>query len=247
MTDPSTPASQGAESSGTRRRRDPEGRRRAILAAAAELIVEHGAAALTHRAVAARANVPLGSTTQYFGSIDELRETALQRLSDEIDDELALMEPHLAEFVTSPDRAVDQLLKYLRDTRVLHADIALMTTGVTDPRLRPLALRWTDRLTDMLARHIGHERAAAIAVYLDGVTMHAGLHEQPLGHHEITRVLRALAVMPLGQRPGADPAQDPDPAAAQDPAQDPDPGPDHPAPAPRPEPPRTTDHAQDRS
>ncbi|RGE16835.1 TetR/AcrR family transcriptional regulator [Leucobacter sp. wl10] len=183
------------------KRRDPEGRRRTILSAAAELIVESGAAALTHRAVAARAQVPLGSTTQYFGSIDELREAALQQLSDEIDEELANLEPFLSEFVNDPDRAVAQFLEYLHDTRVLQADIALMTTGVTDPRLRPLALRWFDRLTDMLAQHIGRERAAAIAVYLDGATMHAGLHEQPLEHHEITRALRALATMPVDAGP----------------------------------------------
>lgn len=217
MPDSTAPAAKPAP-----RRRDPEGRRRAILAAATELIVECGAAALTHRAIAARAQVPLGSTTQYFSSIDELREAALQQLSDEIDEELEHMEPHLSEFVTRPDRAVDQFLEYLRDTRVLQADIALMTTGVTDPRLRPLALRWTDRLTDMLTPHIGRERASAIAVYLDGVTMHAGLHEHPLEHHEITGVLRALATMPIEgpspERVDAGPGEDPDPgpdAAAQ--------------------------------
>ena len=57
-------------------RRDPEGRRRAIIDAAAELIVDSGASSLTHRAVAARAGVSLGSTTQYFSSLDELRELA---------------------------------------------------------------------------------------------------------------------------------------------------------------------------
>jgi len=221
-----------------RRRRDPEGRRRAILAAATELIVEHGAAALTHRAIAARAQVPLGSTTQYFSSIDELREAALQQLSDEIDEELERMEPHLADFVTRPDLAVDQFLEYLRDTRVLQADIALMTTAVTDPRLRPLALRWTDRLTDMLTPYIGRERASAIAVYLDGVTMHAGLHEHPLEHHEITGVLRALATMPVedpaAEHSDAGPGEDPDP----------DPGPASDAPRTDPTP---TDSPQERS
>ena len=59
-------------SDGTRRRRDPEARRREIVTAAAELIVEIGVDALTHRKVAARAGVPLGSTTQYFATLDDL-------------------------------------------------------------------------------------------------------------------------------------------------------------------------------
>lgn len=178
------------------RRRDPEGRRRAILTAASELVVEQGAAALTHRAIAARAGVPLGSTTQYFASIDELREAALQRLADEIDESLAALEPYVADIARLPERAVDELLDFLNDPRAVHADIALMTTGTTDPRMRPLALRWTDRLIDMLAAHIGLGRATAVAVYLDGATMHAGLHDAPLSRDELLRVLRALLDMP---------------------------------------------------
>lgn len=178
------------------RRRDPEGRRRAILAAAAEVIVEKGAAALTHRAVAARAGVPLGSTTQYFTSIDALREAALEQLSDEIDRELEGMETHLRDLINNPERAVDDLVEYFNDKRVLHADLALIMTGITDPRLRPLALRWSDRLVEILSPEIGRDRAIAIAIYLDGLSIHAGLHESPLPHEEILRVLRALATMP---------------------------------------------------
>ena len=178
------------------RRRDPEGRRRAILAAAAEVIVEKGAAALTHRAVAARAGVPLGSTTQYFTSIDALREAALEQLSDEIDRELEGMETHLRDLINNPERAVDDLVEYFNDKRVLHADLALIMTGITDPRLRPLALRWADRLVEILSPEIGRDRAIAIAIYLDGLSIHAGLHESPLPHEEILRVLRALTTMP---------------------------------------------------
>lgn len=42
------------------------------------MLVEQGFAALTHRAVAARAEVPLASTTYYFASVDDLAEQALQ-------------------------------------------------------------------------------------------------------------------------------------------------------------------------
>lgn len=179
------------------RRRDPEGRRRAILEAATAIIVEQGPAALTHRAVAARASVPLGSTTQHFTSIDDLRETALQALADEIDEALARLEPLVANLLEAPGPVVDELLSYLNDERCVHADIALMTAGTTDERLRALALRWPERLVDMLAPCIGAERATAIAVFLDGATMHAGLTRTPLGREQITRTLTALATMPV--------------------------------------------------
>ncbi|QIM16007.1 TetR family transcriptional regulator [Leucobacter insecticola] len=181
----------------TRRRRDPEARRREILHAAAELIVENGAATLTHRAVAARAGVPLGSTTQYFTSIDDLRESALQQLADEIDRELEEVHEYIADIKTAPERAVASLSEFLADPRAVHAEIALIMAGTTDPRMRELALRWSDSFADMLAEHLGRTRAVAIAVYLDGATIHAGLHDHPLQAAEITAALRALAMMPV--------------------------------------------------
>ncbi|QXC59577.1 TetR family transcriptional regulator [Aquihabitans sp. G128] len=54
-------------------------RRAALLDAAAELAAEVGAGAVTHRAVAARAGVPLSTTSYFFGSIDELVTEALRR------------------------------------------------------------------------------------------------------------------------------------------------------------------------
>ncbi len=47
-------------------------RRDAIVRAAADLILREGPAAVTHRAVAARAGVPLASTTYYFTGLDDL-------------------------------------------------------------------------------------------------------------------------------------------------------------------------------
>src|SRR6478609_7665045 len=53
-------------------------RRAALLEAAAELAAEIGAGAVTHRAVAARAGVPLSTTSYFFSSIDELVTEALR-------------------------------------------------------------------------------------------------------------------------------------------------------------------------
>src|SRR3954447_8741061 len=62
-------------------------RRAALLEAAAQLAAEIGAGAVTHRAVAARAGVPLSTTSYFFSSIDELvtealRAGATERISD---------------------------------------------------------------------------------------------------------------------------------------------------------------------
>ncbi len=57
-----------------RRRRD------ALLDAAVALMEEGGFAAVSHRAVAERAHVPLGATTYYFRSRDALLTQAFQRL-----------------------------------------------------------------------------------------------------------------------------------------------------------------------
>ncbi|MBJ7473161.1 MAG: TetR family transcriptional regulator, partial [Solirubrobacteraceae bacterium] len=55
-------------------------RRNHITEAAAAFAMEHGIAAISHRQVAAAAQVPLGSTTYYFSSLDELRAAAVERI-----------------------------------------------------------------------------------------------------------------------------------------------------------------------
>ena len=177
-------------------KRDPEARRRAILQAATEIIVTPGSGPLTHRAVARHAGVALGSTTQYFASIDELREEALRALVQETDDALTAIEPFLATLQSDPSGAVDELLKFLSDSRAVNAEIALLSSATTDPSLRQLALRWSDTLIDMLCAHFDRGRAEAIAVYIDGATIHASLRGEPLTREALTLALTALAAAP---------------------------------------------------
>ena len=69
--------------SSARRRRAPKPaplpRREVILDAALALIAARGTEQLTHRSVAEEAGVPLGSTTYYFASRDELVREAFRR------------------------------------------------------------------------------------------------------------------------------------------------------------------------
>lgn len=60
----------------------PKGERRrfALVCAAADLLCQGGFDAVTHRAVAEQAGLPLASTTYYFSSLEELIETAVDYL-----------------------------------------------------------------------------------------------------------------------------------------------------------------------
>ena len=60
-----------------------DARRRAIVAATLELLRDGGPGAVTHRAVARAADVPLGATTYYFSSKADLLEHALEQLAGE--------------------------------------------------------------------------------------------------------------------------------------------------------------------
>ena len=53
-----------------------------LLETAADLLLEQGLRAVTHRAVAARAALPLAATTYYFASLQDLRDQALGHLAD---------------------------------------------------------------------------------------------------------------------------------------------------------------------
>ncbi|KNY05380.1 TetR/AcrR family transcriptional regulator [Microbacterium sp. GCS4] len=179
-------------SEGTRRRRDPEARRREIVTAAAELIVEIGVDALTHRKVAARAGVPLGATTQYFATLDDLRDAALGALAAEI--QIRVDETRravIAEGVT-PDGIARLVRQALDDARAVHADRAVVTAAVHDPRVRDFARQWSDEIVGFMSPVHGQRRARAAAVFIDGVLWHAQIHDEPLDEELIRDALAGI-------------------------------------------------------
>lgn len=178
------------------RKRDPEARRREILAAASTLTVERGAAALTHRAVANEAGLGLGTLTRHFPSIEELREATLQSLSEEIDDTLDLIEQELDASSAPAVRVAELIHEALRDRRQVQASMALTNAAVTDTNMLSLALRWTDRLTAILADHFGQFHADLIEVFLNGALVDAALTPKPISQETLEQVIQAILTTP---------------------------------------------------
>ncbi|NLG55123.1 MAG: TetR family transcriptional regulator [Rhodococcus sp.] len=180
------------------RKRDPERRRQELLDAATAIIVARGSAALTHRAAATRADLALGTATKYFPSIDELREAALRELERENEEALDAIEHELDRLTPGADLAevcAALMHRFLCDIRQVRASMAISTTAISDERLRSLAMRWTDRLVEILARHISRERAVIAETFLNGAMMHAALHAEPLTETSVTNTLHAIFTM----------------------------------------------------
>lgn len=179
-------------SEGTRRRRDPEARRLEIVTAAAELIVEIGVDALTHRKVAARAGVPLGATTQYFATLDDLREAAIGALAAEIETRIDETRRAVVSEGVTPAGLAKLVHQGLTDARAIQADRAVVTAAVHDPRVRGFARQWSDEVVGFIAPVHGVDRARAAAVFIDGVLWHAQIHDEPLDEELIRDALAGI-------------------------------------------------------
>jgi DNA-binding transcriptional regulator YbjK len=143
----------------------PGARRAAIVEATLRVIGERGADAVTHRAVAAAAGVPLASTTYYFASKDELVREAFALA---IERSLALVEAHAAG-VDGPvvDRLVALAEAQLEDPGApLAAQFELMLEAGRRPQLRDLAARWDERYRAAVAELVGDEVDVDVALCL---------------------------------------------------------------------------------
>ena len=173
-------------------RRNPQARHRAIVEAAAALITEAGVADLTHRRVAARAGVPLGATTYYFASLDELSAEALALLGDELDAELQALADQVVARGFTPAVLADVLHAYLSDREQVCKDAALYFAGATNAQLREHSLRWFDGLVTALTGYVDPRTARALAVFVDGAFVHAMLHDAPLARDELEAAITGL-------------------------------------------------------
>ncbi|MFB7499369.1 TetR/AcrR family transcriptional regulator [Streptomyces sp. NPDC056161] len=180
------------------RRHDPE-RRTRILDAALDVLVTDGTAGITHRKVAARADVPLGSVTYHFSSLAELQAQAfawyVEQRTAEFEELFTKVEAHqdlvevLVELVQGgPSR---------RRSAVLGFELHL--AALRDPTLRALTQKWTKDSRAVLARFTGPEIAGRLDALLEGLIMHALLATEP-EPREATRAAIVQALTPVAGR-----------------------------------------------
>ncbi|MFF3544601.1 TetR/AcrR family transcriptional regulator [Streptomyces platensis] len=162
------------------RRYDPD-RRQRIIDAAITVVGERGIAGLSHRAVAAAADVPLGSTTYHFASLDDLLVAALRQSNVVCLDDFARwvdgIDPAapLAEEVA---RLVEDTLT--GDRRRMELEYELYLAALRHEAVRPIAAECLEEMVRLLGRRIGDVPTARTVVALtDGLVLQHLLTGQP--------------------------------------------------------------------
>ncbi|MDX3851535.1 TetR/AcrR family transcriptional regulator [Streptomyces sp. AK02-01A] len=153
------------------RRYDPE-RRQRIIDAALRVVGRGGIAGLSHRTVAAEADVPLGSTTYHFASLDELLVAALRQANEgfatAVRESGALADPR-CDVAGELARLTGE---WLAGDRVgVELEYELYLAALRRPALRPVAAEWCAAMAETLSRRTDPDTARALVALLDGICL----------------------------------------------------------------------------
>ncbi|NEB78516.1 TetR family transcriptional regulator [Streptomyces sp. SID14478] len=153
------------------RRYDPE-RRQRIIDAAIRVVGEKGIAGLSHRSVAAEADVPLGSTTYHFKTLDDLMVAALRQANEGF---AKVVEAHGA--LRDPDidlagELAELLGEWLAGERTgVELEYELYLAALRRPALRPVAAEWCHELAEAVAERTDPVTARALVALMDGISL----------------------------------------------------------------------------
>ncbi|MFJ3901819.1 TetR/AcrR family transcriptional regulator [Streptomyces sp. NPDC090025] len=175
------------------RRHDPD-RRERLVDAALRVVGRAGIAGLSHRTVAAEADVPLGSTTYHFASLDELLVAALRKANDNFG--RALREsPGIADPASDLAAVLARLMGDWigGDRRGVELEYELYLAALRRPALRPVAAEWADDVGRVLAARTDPATARAVIALMDGVCLQVlltgGAYDEGYAREMLARVL----------------------------------------------------------
>ena len=175
------------------RRHDP-GRRDRIIATALDVIAEMGVEGVTHRRVAERADVPLGSMTYHFEGMEELLGLAFTRFSDSVAETYGqhlgpAMTPHEARlgvvnFIFSP---------FWEERRNITLLMELYSAVSRSETMRQRVGAWLNEGRILLERHFDTPTARALDGMIEGLTIHRSIDPGLLTREQVQTLVDRLA------------------------------------------------------
>ncbi len=165
----------------------PKGERRrgALVSAAADLLCEGGIDAVRHRAVAARAGLPLASTTYYFSSLEDLIAKAVEyvgmREAEQLRAQVATLSRRRRGAESTADLLVDLLVGDAPGARMpeqLISRYERLIACARQPELRDIQRRILRQRTDAVVevversgRAVRSELVTALVCAVDGAVV----------------------------------------------------------------------------
>ncbi|MGW4561495.1 TetR/AcrR family transcriptional regulator [Streptomyces sp. NPDC004561] len=176
------------------RRYDPE-RRQRIIDAAIRVAGRDGIAGLSHRTVAAEADVPLGSTTYHFATLDDLLVAALCQANEGfavvLDDSGVLDGPE-GDLAAGLARVLGQWLGG-GDRTGVELEYELYLAALRRPALRPVAARWIEETAERLTARVDAGTARALVALMDGICLQVlltgGSYDEEYAREALARVI----------------------------------------------------------
>ncbi|GGM89216.1 TetR/AcrR family transcriptional regulator [Streptomyces fuscichromogenes] len=171
------------------RRYDPD-RRQRIIDAAIRVVGEKGLAGLSHRSVAAEADVPLGSTTYHFKTLDELMVAALRQANEGFAKVVASRGGLADDRADLAAELAGLMGEWLAGDRTgVELECELYLAALRRPALRPVAAEWADDLAARLTRRTDPRTARALVALVDGICLQVLLTGVPYDEEFAREVL----------------------------------------------------------
>jgi DNA-binding transcriptional regulator YbjK len=176
----------------TVRRYDPE-RRDRIIDACLDLIAEVGVAGVSHRKVAAFADVPLGSMTYHFAGMEELLREAFGRFSRSVSDGFEQRMSEATDLASARAAVVEIITQDVFGTeRDLVLTHELYTLAAREPAFRELTNAWMARSRAALERHFDPVTARMLDALIEGLTIHRALDTEAPRLETVTEAVRRI-------------------------------------------------------
>jgi DNA-binding transcriptional regulator YbjK len=174
------------------RRFDPD-RRARIIDAALDVIAEVGVAGASHRKIATRADVPLGSMTYHFADMDQVLRVSFEKFADTI---ATRYEDWLLKAATA-DEARDAVVglihaDLLDSQRELVLTTELYTLAARKPEFRTLTCAWMARSRRVLRRFFDEPTTHMLDALIEGLFIHAALDTTPPDRDRTVEAVRRV-------------------------------------------------------
>lgn len=175
------------------RRHDPN-RKELIVDSALAVLARDGVAGITHRAIAEEADVPLGSITYHFATLDDIVQLAFQTHVEKL---AQRFEERLAACAPGAD-LIDCIVVAITDDLAANPNELAVTYELYGDTVRRadnkrITQAWMDRAQDALAEHFDQATAHLLDVVIEGLMVHMSVAQQPISRDAVHALLTTAA------------------------------------------------------